>query len=146
MCLYCKDSKLKVAEEDIVCFKVVTFDFVVGCYRPFFQFKNHWIPIGVINGLEPYVPEGDAVPECDELLCEYAWGRGLVHAYKNRFEGGASCLVGPYVNIYRCVIPKGVEYVEGEDDAGCPCYAAKRLVFGERVYGKDYHMKFGVSR
>ena len=130
MCLLNNETRLKVAERDIPCMKVITID--LGDFRPFYR-RELTIPHEVVCGKTPYKADGEAVCVEREDACHpCVWGGGLVHTYNAK----ANLITFEYSNalIYKCVIPKGTEYTEGVDERGGKCYASREIVFGEKVF------------
>lgn len=128
MCLYTKDSKLKTTDRDIPCFKVIvrTRD---GLYRPYFR-QEYAIHEDIVKGARPYEARGEAMG-LKVFNALYSWGEGLVHTFKyyaDLYQAMRHALV------FECTIPSGTEYLEGVDNNGTPCYAARRIVFGRLVY------------
>lgn len=137
MCLFTKQPTLKIAENDITCYKAIRIsmsDYVTWYW-------GEQIPERAVNGLEPYAASGEAVPRPHtDTVYPFTWGGGLVHSFRDL--GACENLKGSTTLIYRCTIPKGAEYVEGValTTVGRPCvsYASKKLVFNERVYDGLY--------
>lgn len=137
MYLHTSQNKLKVAESDITCYKAICLsmsDYVTW-------YRGEQIPERVVNGLEPYVASGEAVPTtCNDAAYPFLWDGGLVHSFRDLdacedFKTSSAL-------IYRCTIPKGAKYAEGKalTMVGSPrvSYASEKLVFNERVYDGRY--------
>lgn len=133
MCLLSPQGKLKKAEKDIPCLKVIRYGDGrgLGSYRAYFQ-TGCAIPESVVSGERPYVAEGEAHPSGQ--WSGFVWNGGLIHTYTTDYNNGASWLAGLNTLIFEAVIPKGTEYVEGTDMMYHPCYASKQIVFGKLLY------------
>lgn len=136
MCLISKDSELKVAIEDIVCWKMVLrrpYNIVVTPYM------DHYISDSVISGNEPFVgTEIPGAPMCTKVGDEYHYESGLIHTFANleeaRMEMGWRA-VG--YETHECKIPKGIGYVEGVDSFGSQSFASEQIVFVRKVNGEE---------
>lgn len=130
MCLLNNQQKLKIAEQDITCWKAITIE--MGDFRPFYR-REYTIPHDVVYGKQPYKANGDAVCEAHkDIVYPCVWSAGLIHTFKSKKD----LALLEYSNslMFECKIPKGTEYTEGWDNSGCQCYASKEIVFGEKVF------------
>ena len=77
----------------------------------------------------------------------YYYGSGLVHTFRRRWDA-IECAENDYLNhyvdgdpvpyiVYKCIIPKGTEYVHGVDINNFDSYASKKIVFVKPVYFED---------
>lgn len=148
MCLYTKDLKPLVAEEDIVCYKVLKYNFSSFQYVSPYHDEFYWN----INSREPVEAKGEPVlcscsrDSLDSKVVRCIEG-GFFHTYQK--EEDAKELVD-YKNTWKIfsveyclaefIIPKGTEYYVGRYDYidygahvtmefGRDCYASKKLIF-----------------
>lgn len=136
MCLISKDSELKVAIEDITCWKMVLRTTYNGVFTPYMA---RYISDSVISGNEPFVAtEIPGEPMYTKVGDEYNYESGLIHTFANLEEArkengnGNGCLAA-YYEIYESKIPKGIGYVEGVDSFGNQSFASERIVFVRKV-------------
>ena len=137
MCLWIKNKKMLVAEEDIVCYKTLskTND---GVYCT--AYTNTHVPESVINGYDLFNAEGELKlkknEHCKNRTCyKYNTEGGLIHSY--------ACKEDPFETnkhysfddtIFECVIPKGTKYYVGLFDGGCESYASKCIRFVKKIW------------
>lgn len=116
MCLVSKQKELKIADHDIECYKIVEDDGFGKLRSPY---QGTIIDEEVVNGSKPYeAKETEAKAECDNKINNYIWSAGLVHAYKSILDCVSESIRIMILNsrrtgIYKCIIPKGTEYVIG---------------------------------
>lgn len=129
MCLIIskKDSperpSLKVAEEDIVCYKILEKNkrsiFKVAYVSPIFNMNVRLYKKYDNGGPEQEVVYGDPIKSCGNAWCV---GDGFFHLYKNKEEALKDVETYNGTNMldshskYVCmlaIIPKGTEYIEG---------------------------------
>ena len=143
MCLYTNQKVAKVAEQDIVCYKILYKG--NNSYQTPFQFTL--VPSKCFIRGELYTPaeEGEAKPNphgCETWQSTYLVEEGFIHTCKD-IDYGMSFLkwfkgrqpspsMEDNCRIYRCIIPKGTEYFEGHDGDG-ESYASKAIKFIKEV-------------
>lgn len=143
MCLYRdKYDPLKIAEDDIVCYKVVTvvkegrYKFMTKVLRYLHLLKRFetWyqdapVTIGETVSAEPeYTKE-----ELEEIDNQYITiAEGFIHSFTklNDAKTFVKCSSwATYSIVVKCVIPKGTYYFTGEDSNGVPNYASCQLKY-----------------
>ena len=131
MCLYLKSSKVRIAKEDIICYKFLVKE--VGSY--FTPYQSSLIEVGkLIEDTESLMIEKTSKRDFNFIL----YG-GMFHTFKDieaarkdvRWFANNMSRVNEYV-IFKCIIPKGTEYYEGTFEA-YKCYASKKLIISEVV-------------
>ncbi len=131
MCLRVKDSTPKIAEKDIVCYKVLARrdDKLV---TPFFKYVME--PNHRYESQEPF-EIGWVTKTTLRLLLSPRFRNtpvvegGCFHTFKHRIDAkwlGRVMTKTPNFVILKCIIPKGTEYFEG-DSEDMTCYASKVL-------------------
>ena len=93
----------------------------------------------VVEGREPYIPAQDvSLPDdfSSDNDFKFTFCRGFIHTGKTLTPMEE---LKPLNNmeVYRCIIPKGTEYIEGIDDDCNGSYASKQIMFKELVFMKD---------
>ena len=131
MCLLTNNETQLIAEEDIKCYKIVTFSELHGYFTT--PFTHTPIPHMVRIGIEKFKPTVNI--ESKEIIedgsnysddgFKYMINGGYIHVYKNLNE------ILKYYNrtdlyIFECTIPKGTRYYEG--------------AFAFKISGKKIHM------
>lgn len=137
MCLYSEENKLKVADQDIVCYKLV--DKMVGVEYYTSPIRDFYIPQGVINGKLPYIAEQSSKDNKHDYTCSvgnlFQFGPGLIHTFKHQPKK----IIGydessPWKEeLFECIIPKGTKYVEGVDTSMCEGYASEKIFFKRKT-------------
>ena len=133
MCLHVTSDKA-IAENDIVCYKVV----MRNCWSNITRtlMRETVLEEDVLKGKQYHLPEIERNPIMPKVIDE-----GFVHAYTDLYSATymhyLHCTSDPcrVVEIYKCIIPKGTEYYEGFDNghAHLWCAAAKKLQFVSKV-------------
>lgn len=126
MCLYTKkDSKLQVAEKDIVCYKRLLYFERSGMFGTPYQFAV--VTKRQLMGKICFTAKGKkeiVTTELDEVKV----GGGFIHTYKFLNQDERNCnRDGQY--IFKCIIPKGTEYIVGVDSYGYPSFASRKIRF-----------------
>ena len=161
MCLSTNQAELRVSEDDITVYKLISvcpsnLDFFNGAmqlnidkladYRYLSYYRLEEIDVHCVEDGVPYAAVGVSVKRRNYDVYKYKYGSGLIHTFK--YKDDAICIFEKSVSnviLYRCVIPKGTEYVSGEDNNGFGSYASKQIVFEEPVHfrpvAKEWHDK-----
>ena len=125
MCLFANTKTLKVAKEDIKCYKRITFLFY-GNGEIKFVTPYQWasVPIDVLLGKQELSAIGDleATKEEGEV---YTISGGVIHTYA--YERDACESQGGDELVVACIIPKGTKYIEGHDSWGDKTIAAQKI-------------------
>ena len=175
MCLYTKQHEFKVAEKDIVCWKVL--EIVESHDGEAYVTPFAFVPVedDVMSGKKLFAPSATHVAQLEEMMTGYKNSKssmgvekGVIHVYsdekfgvlKMRDEmmyhinhvGGyeswidridaakIGCDIQPDIlgiSLWKCVIPKGTEYIKGSYYANgqhtLVSYGAKAIRFTEKV-------------
>lgn len=127
MCLYIKDNdvKVKVADKDIVCYKKLNYHLGANTFCTPFMYME--ITEEQLLGKEDIVPEEQENDIYKNAYGEFVARGGFIHSFKNKPQAlkRTHKLQGQY--LFKCIIPKGSEYLEGLDGNFCECYAAKKI-------------------
>jgi len=136
MCLII-NSAAKVAEEDIICYKMLEECKLAG--HPYMSpFQENPIKHEIVYELFPYIGEGDGtiqVDNCGHLIVS----EGYIHTYKFKevaeeiakyYQRGVE---GDY-HLFECKIPAGTEYYDGFDHNFISGYASERIVFIKELF------------
>ena len=155
MCTYSKNDTLKVAEEDIICYKWMAFYYGDVVYNEktdsFEPIKSFFTPFlykkvdeDILSGKKPFLAEGEIEVRQRSYYNGYinVYGCGLIHTFKSLEsfikEYGLSLSHRDNVAIFKCKIPKGTKYVEGFDGCGVPCFSSTKIEFVEQLNINDY--------
>lgn len=145
MCLFVevKDhmGHLRIAKEPIRCYKIVKS--VNGKYMT--PFQDTKIPKMTMKGISRLTAEGDDMETIAQQTSEgkICATSGVIHTMSNMNEAvdfityiRDRCwglqLDGMY-EIWECVIPKGVKYMEGKDGNCYDCLGSKSIKFIKRI-------------
>ena len=144
MCLYLKDINSQIARNDIVCYKVMFHnkqDNVIctpfRLVRPnadvlsgYANFRAEFAETPVEKLLEPIRLDSWFHTYNPEYPAQV--GEGFIHTYMFASHAvedmGTECFARKDYLLYRCVIPKGTEYLAGTYGA-YPCYASREIRF-----------------
>ena len=137
MCLFTKSKYPLIAEEDIVCYKTVRFDWDRGSGHFMTPFQHTPIPDDVITGKcafkasrtksEVLLEKGYGHFSCSGLVVDY----GYIHTWKDE-KTARKVHTGP---IFKCIIPKGTIYYDGYFNGwiGYESMCAEEIKFVERI-------------
>jgi hypothetical protein len=124
MCLITDRTKWMVADDDIVCYKVLRLNRKNNYF--YTPFRNTLVSNAIVEGKREFVADGIA-EFMPRGLSGFAIGMGAIHVYTSEHE--AKKHIGPDETIRKCIIPKGTEFVHGHDDFLSDCFAAKKIKF-----------------
>jgi len=127
MCLISKNSKMEKAANDIVCYKVLYQGIMTKDYYTPYLFC--YVPNNIINGDKCFFAEGRR--KIYRHLNKYRIEGGVIHTYKSMEEAETKRRPCGNFNrlIFKCIIPKGTYYFEGETD-----YASKKIKFVKLIF------------
>lgn len=187
MCLYTKDKKFRVADHDIVCWKILrTMQTKDGSNVVITPYAYAEVTKDVLSGKENFTPWKHDAKKLDEALQDGQFdnvltiGEGVIHTYGgvipaeymeremmyfcNRMGKQMSIVLSNFydkngevvrkddsiivsVALWKCVIPKGTQYLEGHADS-MTSYGAKALRFVEKVaeYKSGLFAKFAREK
>jgi len=128
MCLHSKTDKPCIAEEDIICYKMLD-----RYYGLFYQwqtpFRGMKVRNAVLNGRRLMKARGERKiigVRLDDYSILYEINGGYIHTYKDFPTFGYD--IG--YNVFKCVIPKGEEYFESVNGSE---YASRSIRFVKQV-------------
>ena len=114
---------MKVAKEEIECYKRITFLFNGGEIKFFTPYQWKAVPIDVLLGKQEFSAIGNL--EATKGEGEYTIFGGVIHTYA--FERDACESQCSDELVVACKIPKGTKYIEGHDGWGCKTIAAQTI-------------------
>ena len=135
MCLKTRNFKCNIADEDILCFKVLEFSQACGYMTPCI---HSYVAQDILNGIKNMVALGEEEYNSHSTFMEI--NGGFIHTFKcvedaivfcdynDLFSNGA-------FHIFKCIIPKGTRYYDGT----CFCYgvmdsyASKEIKYLEKL-------------
>lgn len=143
MCLTSKRKRLIFARKRIECYKVILeWRRFADLDNPEFRmyetpYMRKFIDRDCILGNKPFKAKEKVYKKKNKEYKEYCYHRGLIHVYQT-LEGVRRNFPFKYftkedIAVYKCYIMPGTRYVDGEDMVNEKCYAAKKIVFGEKV-------------
>ena len=127
MCLVTKQLEPKIADKDIVCYKLVKRTKIKGVYKSSFQGFEYVIrqlytdniDISFVNKIKKHF-----------YKCFYIIEEGMFHSYASNLYPILSPL--PWCALLKCIIPKGAYYFEGYFDES-PSYASSQIKILEEI-------------
>ena len=133
MCLDINHLEPKIADKDIVCYKLVKRTKIKGVYKSSFQKFEYVIRQLYTNNLDIRFTDKVIKNLCPSYphLGIYAVEEGMFHSYtSNLYPVILSPL--PHGALLKCIIPKGAYYFEGYFD-DCPSYASSQIKILEEI-------------
>ena len=132
MCLITRDKKVRIAEEDIVCY--IRLYPLKGSYksiRYITPYKEFRVSDEIIEGKEPLIAEGIKTHtrgvRGDRKI--FSVDRGYIHLH-TRFVEAKSIAKSWGDDVFKVIIPAGVKYYVSEDETEM---CAERIVFKEKM-------------
>ena len=133
MCLDTKQLEPKIADKDIVCYKLVERTKIKGIYKSNFQRFEYVIRQLYTNNLDIRFADKVIKNLCPSHphLGIYAVEEGMFHSYENHLY---PVILSPLPNcaLLKCIIPKGAYYFEGYFDES-PSYASSQIKILEEL-------------
>ena len=133
MCLDINHLKPKIADKDIVCYKLVKRTKIKGIYKSNFQRFEYVIRQLYTNNLNIRFADKVIKNLCPSYphLGIYAIEEGMFHSYENHLY---PVILSPLPNcaLLKCIIPKGAYYFEGYFDES-PSYASSQIKILEEI-------------
>lgn len=133
MCLYTKDPKVKIAKRRIVCYKVLLkYYSSISDIEYMTPYQHTLIDNDIINGKKDFEAKGSVgITDAFDAVAFYHLNGGCIHTYKRRRDAKHLC---DFVqSAFKCIIPKGTEYYEGESLCGYENYASKKIRFIKQI-------------
>ena len=133
MCLVTTQLESKIADKDIVCYKLVKRTKIKGIYKSNFQRFEYVIRQLYTNNLDIRFADKVIKNLCSSYphLDIYAVEEGMFHSYENHLY---PVILSPLPNcaLLKCIIPKGAYYFEGYFDES-PSYASSQIKILEEI-------------
>ena len=133
MCLIVASSIPKIADKDIVCYKIVRRTKIKGIYKSNFQRFEYVIRQLYTNNLDIRFVDKVIKNLCPSRphLGIYAVEEGMFHSYASYLY---PVILSPLPNcaLLKCIIPKGAYYFEGYFDES-PSYASSQIKILEEI-------------
>ena len=132
MCLFINHLEPKIANKDIVCYKLVKRTKIKGIYKSSFQKFEYVIRQLYTNNLDIRFADKVIKNLCPSYPHHgiYAIEEGMFHSYTNYMP--FELFTSPDETILKCIIPKGAYYFEGYFD-DCPSYASSQIKILEEI-------------
>ena len=133
MCLVINHLEPKIADKDIVCYKLVVRTKIKGIYKSSFQGFEYIIRQLYTNNLDIRFVD-KIIKNLDTTrsgLCLYIIEEGMFHSYASYLY---PVILSPLPNgaLLKCIIPKGAYYFEGYFDDS-PSYASSQIKILEEI-------------
>ena len=133
MCLDINHLKPKIADKDIVCYKLVKRTKIKGIYKSNFQRFEYVIRQLYTNNLDIRFVD-KIIKNLDTTrsgLCLYIIEEGMFHSYVSYLYPVILSPL-PHGALLKCIIPKGAYYFEGYFDES-PSYASSQIKILEEI-------------
>ena len=133
MCLVINHLEPKIADKDIICYKLVKRTKIKGIYKSSFQGFEYIIRQLYTNNLDIRFVD-KIIKNLDTTrsgLCLYIIEEGMFHSYASYLY---PVILSPLPNgaLLKCIIPKGAYYYEGYFDDS-PSYASSQIKILEEI-------------
>ena len=133
MCLVINHLEPKIADKDIICYKLVKRTKIKGIYKSSFQGFEYIIRQLYTNNLDIRFVD-KIIKNLDTTrsgLCLYIIEEGMFHSYASYLY---PVILSPLPNgaLLKCIIPKGAYYFEGYFDDS-PSYASSQIKILEEI-------------
>ena len=129
MCLVLKYLEPKIADKDIICYKLVKRTKIKGVYKSSFQGFEYVIRQLYTNNLD--IRFANKSIKRYFYKCFYKIEEGMFHSYVSYLY---PVILSPLPNgaLLKCIIPKGAYYFEGYFDDS-PSYASSQIKILEEI-------------
>ena len=128
MCLVTIQLEPKIADKDIICYKLVKRTKIKGIYKSSFQGFEYIIRQLYTNNLD--IRFANKIIKHSFYKCFYMIEKGMFHSYASNLYPILSPL--PWCALLKCIIPKGAYYFEGYFDES-PSYASSQIKILEEI-------------
>ena len=132
MCLFINYLEPKIADKDIVCYKLVKRTKIKGIYKSSFQRFEYIIRRLYTNNINIRFVNKIVKTWCLTYpYLMYSIDEGMFHSYKSRL---CPVILSPLPScaLLKCIIPKGAYYFEGYFDDS-PSYASSQIKILEEI-------------
>ena len=129
MCLVTIQLEPKIADKDIICYKLVKRTKIKGIYKSSFQGFEYIIRQLYINNLD--IRFANKSIKRYFYKCFYIIEEGMFHSYASYLYPVILSPL-PYCALLKCIIPKGAYYYEGYFD-NAPSYASSQIKILEEI-------------
>ena len=133
MCLVTTQLEPKIADKDIICYKLVKRTKTKGAYKSSFQGFEYIIRQLYTNNLDIRFVD-KIIKNLDTTrsgLCLYIIEEGMFHSYVSHLYPVILSPL-PHLALLKCIIPKGAYYFEGYFDES-PSYASSQIKILEEI-------------
>lgn len=128
MCLVTNQLKPKIADKDIVCYKLVKRTKIEGVYKSSFQRFEYVIRQLYTNNIDiEFIDKFIYYRNCVWCFIE----EGMFHSYASHLYPVILSPL-PHCALLKCIIPKGAYYFEGYFDDS-PSYASSQIKILEEI-------------
>ena len=129
MCLVIKQLEPKIANKDIICYKLVKRTKIKGIYKSSFQGFEYIIRQLYTNNLDIRFANKSIKRSFYKRF--YIIEEGMFHSYTSNLY---PVILSPLPNcaLLKCIIPEGAYYFEGYFD-DCPSYASSQIKILEEI-------------
>ena len=129
MCLVIKQLEPKIADKDIICYKLVERTKIKGVYKSHFQGFEYVIRQLYTNNLD--IRFANKSIKRYFYRCFYKIEEGMFHSYTSNLY---PIILSPLPNcaLLKCIIPKGAYYFEGYSDNSLS-YASSQIKILEEI-------------
>ena len=126
MCLLINQLEPKIADKDIVCYKLVKRTKIKGIYKSSFQGFEYVIRQLYTNNIKIEFSHKliQHWPISNKSVIEVGMFHSYVHPIPIKLE--------PHMVQLKCIIPKGAYYFEGHSDL-IPCYTSSQIKILEEI-------------
>ena len=128
MCLVTTQLEPKIADKDIICYKLVKRTKTKGIYKSSFQGFEYIIRQLYTNNLD--IRFANKIIKYSFYKRFYIIKEGMFHSYASNLYPILSPL--PHCTLLKCIIPKGAYYYEGYFDYS-PSYASSQIKILEEI-------------
>ena len=130
MCWVTKQLEPKIADKDIICYKLVKRTKIKGIYKSSFQGFEYIIRQLYTNNLD--IRFANKSIKRHIYTCFYIIEEGMFHSYENHLYPVILSPL-PHSALLECIIPKGAYYYEGYFDWS-PSYASSQIKILEEIW------------